>query len=87
MQTIYKKKNGISARQLGGELMLYDTAQDKVHVLNETGVLVWELLDGNKALAEIEENMRQKFPDAPAETINKDLREIIAKLKQEGLIF
>ncbi len=86
MHSIYKKKEGISARQLGDELMLYDAAQDKVHVLNETGVLIWALLDGKNTLAEIEKTMRENFPGTPPETIVKDLREITAKLKQEGLV-
>ena len=88
MQTeiLYKRKEEISSRKLGSELMLYDGDSDKVHVLNETGQVVWELLDGKNSKSHIEKNLKEKFNDTPKETISKDLTEIIEKLKAEGLV-
>ena len=66
--------------------MLYDSNTDKVHILNETGIIIWELLDGKNTIPWIENELVEKFTDIPKETISKDLAEIIEKLKSEGLI-
>lgn len=82
-----QRKPEISSRRLGAELMLYDPDADKVHVLNETGAIVWELLDGKNSIGYIEKILREKFNDTPKETISRDLAEIIERLKSEGLLF
>lgn len=85
-ETIYKKKEGISSRKLGNDLMLYDQKNDKVHVLNETGALIWELLDGKNNLLDIKNIFMKKFSGAAKEEISKDIHEIEEKLVSEGLI-
>ncbi len=85
-ETIYKKTQGVSSRQLGAELMLYDQHNDKVHVLNETGALIWSLLDGKTSLQDINHTFTRQFPDTPQDQINGDIKEVIQKLEKEGLI-
>lgn len=85
-ETIYKQKKGISSRRLGNDLMLYDQETDKVHVLNETGALIWELLDGKNSLIDIEKIFIKQFPDTKTEEISRDIKEVIEKLETEGLI-
>lgn len=85
-KTIYKKQEGISSRKLGNDLMLYDQKNDKVHVLNETGAIIWDLLDGKKDFLDIEKYFIRQFPDAKKEEISKDINEIIGKLLSEKLI-
>ena len=85
-KTIYKQRQGISSRKLGPELMLYDQHNDKVHVLNETGSLIWGFVDGKKSLPEINNIFAEQFPDSPREQLNRDIQEIIRKLAQEKLI-
>ena len=85
-ETMYKQKKGVNIRRLGEDLMLYDPENDKVHVLNETGGLIWELLDGTNTVDKIEDMLKQRFKEMPAERISTDTGEILEKLKQEGLI-
>lgn len=85
-ETIYRKKEGISSRRLGRDLMLYDQTRDKVHVLNETGALIWELLDGKNSLPDIEKIFIKQFPDTKPEEISRDIKDVIEKLDSEGLI-
>lgn len=85
-ETIYKQKDGVSGRRLGEDLMLYDPESDKVHVLNETAALIWNLLDGTNTIEKIEEILRQTFKDAKTRDISGDVKETLEKLKQEGLI-
>jgi hypothetical protein len=82
----YKQKQEISSRKLGNEVMLYDSKNDKVHVLNETGALVWSLIDGKNNIQSIINHFLKEFPKTnPAEVI-KDIAEITDKLAAEGLI-
>lgn len=83
---IYNKKEGISGRKLGSDLMLYDQSKDKVHILNETGALVWKLVDGKNNPEQIADAFQKEFPDTKPEVISKDVSEIIEKLVSEGLI-
>lgn len=83
---IYKKQENISSRKLGTDLMLYDPKADKVHILNETGVIVWELTDGKNSINNIEEAFVKQFPDSTFKTISADINEIIEKLLSEKLI-
>ncbi len=85
-ETKYKKKKGISSQRLGQDLMLYDSESDKVHVLNETGAIIWELLDGKNTMGKIEKILAQRFDDASPQDISKDIEEILRKLEKEGLI-
>lgn len=84
---IYRQKEGVSTRKLGDELMLYDEASDKVHILNETGILIWGLLNGENNLLDIENSLIRQFPDAKPEEISRDISEIIEKLLSEGLCY
>lgn len=83
---VYTKNQKISSRQLGNEIMLYDSENDKVHILNETGIIIWNLLDGKNSLDNIKEKLSKQFPEVKSEEILKDVNEIIEKLTREGLI-
>lgn len=84
---IYRQKDGVSIRRLGNELMLYDEGPDKVHILNETGTLIWGLLNGKNNLTDIANSLIRQFPDAKPEEISRDISEIIEKFLLEGLCY
>lgn len=86
MEKVYTKKENISEQKLGNELMLYDSASDKVHVLNQTGAYVWELFDGKRTLVAVKNCFIERFKDTPEDTIKKDLEDIIKLLIKESLI-
>lgn len=85
-EIIYKKRGGISSRKLGSDIMLYDQENDNVHVLNETGVMVWELLDGKNKILDIENTFMKQFANTLPEELKRDINEIMEKLISEGLI-
>lgn len=85
-ETIYKKKEGISSRRLGSDLMLYDETLDKVHILNETGALIWELLNGENNLSKIKNLFIRRLPGNQPDEISRDIEEATEKLLSQGLI-
>lgn len=85
-EIIYRQKEGISSRKLGNDLMLYDQENDKVHILNETGAMVWELLSGKNKILDIENTFIKQFANTLPEELKRDINEILEKLVSEGLI-
>ena len=85
-ETIYKQKDGVSSRRLGEELMLYDSENDKVHVLNEIAAFIWKLLDGTNTVEDIENILRQRFKDTSPKDISGDIKETLERLKVQRLI-
>lgn len=53
--------------------------------VNQTGVLIWRLIDGRRTTGEIAAAIRDRFPDAP-ETVAEDVRALLTKLAEEGFI-
>ncbi len=53
--------------------------------LNQTGALVWKLVNGRRTTEEIIAAVRKRFPDAPG-TVVEDVRSLLTKLAEEGFI-
>ena len=53
--------------------------------VNQTGALVWRLVDGRRTTEEIAAAIRGRFPDAP-HTVADDVRALLIKLAEEGFI-
>jgi hypothetical protein len=53
--------------------------------VNQTGALIWKLIDGRRTTAEITAAVRSDFPDAP-DTVAQDVRALLTKLAEEGFI-
>jgi hypothetical protein len=47
------RKNDLIQRQVDGELMVYDTASNKAHCLNDTAARVWGACDGHTSVPDI----------------------------------
>lgn len=47
------RREGLIAQPVEGELMLYNTRREFVHLLNPTAAQVWELCDGKRNVREI----------------------------------
>jgi hypothetical protein len=56
-----------------------------VHVLNKTATYIWELCDGSCGPDEITASLCERF-DVSSEEANADVKDIIAKLEQMGLL-
>ncbi len=76
----------ILSKELEGELMLYDTEQDKIHVLNDTARLIHDLYKEGKTSAEIEEAVKTHFQDKENEDIGTDVQKCLEELRKKGLL-
>lgn len=84
------KNNFVSTKELGGETILYNPDTKKVHILNATALLIWQLCDGHHALEQIVENLIEKFfqrvDKRDEKNIEQDVRSILNDFRVEGLI-
>lgn len=53
--------------------------------LNETGILLWKKINGSATIAEIIEDVKKHFADAPPEA-EEDMMSVLETLRDTGLI-
>lgn len=80
-----RTRDGVHLRKAGSETILYDTGGKKVHVLNTTASMVWELCGKEKGEAEIAEILSGKFA-VPIEEARSDVSTILGTFAELSLI-
>lgn len=75
---------GLDVTEVEDGLVVYDPAQRRVHHLNVTAVLVFELATGENTLATMIEVVERVFglPERP----EAEVTAVVAQLKSEGLL-
>ena len=81
-----KKSDSVVWREIEGEHVIVPIhceagAVNSIYVANETGARIWELIDGNRTLAEIRDMLASEFDLDPGEA-GQDLGEFIAQLDE-----
>ncbi|NQT91903.1 MAG: PqqD family protein [Lentisphaerae bacterium] len=61
MDRTYQRRKDITEQQAGKELMLFDDAEDKVHVLNHSAAFIWRSLEKPVTSSDIEDALRQQY--------------------------
>ena len=86
----YERDPNVVSRGIAGEQILVPVRKKAadmaaVYVLNEVGARIWELLDGQRSLAEISAVLLQEY-DAQAEEVEADVIEIVVQLEELGML-
>jgi hypothetical protein len=68
-----------------GELVIYDPAHQRLHVLNGTASLIWRLCDGLHSEESLVNSLLRRYPDGQS-TIAADIQTILERFRDEGLI-
>ena len=58
---------------------------DNFFILNESGSIIWELLDGQRRLQDVVDELSQEF-DSPAEEIAEDVICLVEELLRKRLV-
>jgi hypothetical protein len=86
---IYVPSEEIVAREIVGEIVIVPLAagigdmDDELYTLNETGQVVWKLLDGTRTLQEVAEEVSREFE---GEEIAGDVRGFVAELVRRRIL-
>jgi hypothetical protein len=86
----YERDPNVIAREIAGERILVPVrtqAADmaSIYVLNDTGSRIWDLLDGQHSLSDIQEILVQEY-DVSREVAETDVAEIIEQLQEIGML-
>ncbi len=77
--------DGVLARQTNQVQVLLNVRSGHYYSLNEVGARLWELLDGQRAIGIVINQMAEEF-DAPPAVISADVGELVEDLFREGLL-
>ena len=81
-----KKREDLTINKFGDEVMLYDSTNEKIHVLNHTAYLIWKFCDGNHTINAIEREINKIFPAIELGDVSKDIKETIINFIKIKLI-
>jgi hypothetical protein len=81
---IPRREPGCVEEVLEGEIVLYSACSAKALYLNESAALVWQLIDGERSIAQMELLLTDAYPEAV--TLTDDLSEAIEVLRKHGVI-
>ena len=85
LQSYPQRKEQVIAQKTSSDFLLFDINDGNYYSLNEVGCRIWELSDGNHSIAQLIETLVAEY-DAPAETLAKDVLELLEKLRSGKLI-
>ena len=80
-----RRDPSVAWRVIQGEAVMVLPSTGKVHTLNAVGTRFWELVDGQRSLADIVEQLEEEF-DAPADAIAADCRRFASELAERRLL-
>ena len=81
---VYERAIGHEFNQVPDGYVLYQAGRDRVHFLNPTAVIVYELCDGKHTVQEIAQFMQESFSlsEAPME----EIRNCLSTLVEEKIV-
>lgn len=83
---IPRAREGLTAVQVEGELIIYEPDYAAVHRLDALGSQLWGYLDGHTSLAELAGELAAAFPDEDPQRLRSDLLGFARQLGRAGLL-
>lgn len=80
-----QRKERILKQEAAGTVVLLNVDGGQYYALDEVGGRIWDLCDGSRTVAEIVAVLSGEY-EAPTETIERDLRELLTDLANEKLV-
>ena len=91
LTTKYKPSEDVVARKVQGEFVIIPISsgvgnlEEEIFSLNETGVVIWEKLDGKKSLNKIAQELSEEFK-APLNKIKEDCLGLASELLKRKMV-
>ena len=79
------RRADVHAVVIDGEGVLLDERADRLHLLNHTAILLWQLYDGTVTLAELATEIAEEMP-ADRDAVLSDVIAITTHLADEELL-
>jgi hypothetical protein len=91
LSTIYRKSDGIVAREISGELIIIPISSgvgdmgNELYALDETAKEIWARIDGKNTLGEIIDILEELY-NAPAGVIREDVMGLVEEILKRGFV-
>jgi hypothetical protein len=79
-------RDDVLLRRVGSEWVLFDSRQDRAHVLNLTAAVVWTYCDGHHGTSAIAEAIAHELDGTRADAIRGDIEQVLRRFATEGLL-
>ncbi|MBN2724458.1 MAG: PqqD family protein [Deltaproteobacteria bacterium] len=77
--------DGVAKRQLGNELFFITPFSSEVHTLNETGMIIFNILERTGSIRETSELMASEYEVEPDEVL-EDIDDLLKRLTEVGIL-
>jgi hypothetical protein len=86
----YQKDPSMVSREVAGEMILVPIRQnvgdlESIYTLNETAARIWALIDGQRSMREIRDQIVEEF-DVGEDEAQRDLIELLGQLEAIGAV-
>lgn len=78
--------DGVAYSRVAEGGVLLSTEQEVYYGLNEVGARVWELMGEARTVGDICEDLRADYPNVDADTLERDVKDLLADLVDNGLV-
>ena len=78
-------KESVFTQELDGEMVLFDMESEHYFGLDETGTVMWQLLQEKRELTEVLSLLLEQY-EVEERILKKDLLHFLDKLQENGLI-
>jgi hypothetical protein len=85
LEAVPRKGPQAASRVMDGEAVVFLPGKRQVRILNKLGTAVWELVDGERTVAEIAEEICKKY-DVEREVAERDALEFLKTLQDKELV-
>jgi Coenzyme PQQ synthesis protein D (PqqD) len=86
LQSSPQRKAQVISQKASNDFLLFNMDDGNYYSLNEVGSRIWELCDGNHTVAQLVTALQTEY-DAPSETLQADVLEMLENLRSGELIF
>jgi len=80
------RKADVKIERIGKEVVLYNSDQKAIHVLNPTAHAIWELCDGSHTVEDIERELKRSFSVPEGTDLIGDIRATIATFAEKNIL-
>ena len=82
---IVARRDGLSEAELDGELLGLHVERGTCYGFNGTATRIWKMIEQPTRLGALRDALLNDY-DVDAETCERDLRELLRELEQDGLV-
>ena len=80
-----RTRDDLTVVEIDGEAVVYDEDEDRLHHLNQTATLVFQLFDGSATITQLSGEIAAAS-NLPAPQVERDIRIMYRQFRKKGLL-